>query len=269
RALADAARRVAAGDLAQRVPVTSQDELGEMAVAFNTMAAQLEQQHALRRRAMADVAHELRTPLSVLQIDLESIQDGLTAPTPGAVARLLEEVALLNRLVEDLRMLSLAEAGELQMAAQQVDVRELVQATTQRVHTAAREKGVSLRAQLPEGLSPIVGDRQRLAQVLFNLLSNALRHTPPGGQITVSAQQGGGGDVRVSVQDSGEGIPSAELPHVFERFYRADCARSRYTGGSGLGLSIARSLVEAHGGRIWADSIEGQGSTFTLTLPLT
>jgi signal transduction histidine kinase len=214
------------------------------------------------------VAHELRTPLSVLQIDLESIQDGLTTPTPDAVARLLEEVALLNRLVEDLRMLSLAEAGELQMAAQQVDVRELVQATIERVHTAAREKGVSLRAELPESLSPIVGDRQRLAQVLFNLLSNALRHTPPGGQITVSAQQVGKEDVQVSVQDSGEGIPPAELPHVFERFYRADRARSRDTGGSGLGLSIARSLVEAHGGRLWADSVEGQGSTFTFALPL-
>jgi signal transduction histidine kinase len=267
RALADAARRVAGGDLTQRVPVTSQDELGEMAVAFNTMAAELEQQHALRRRAMADVAHELRTPLSVLQIDLESIEDGLTAPTPDVITRLQEEVALLSRLVEDLRTLSLAEAGELQMDLEEIDVRELIRATTRRVRAAAREKGVTISAELPGQLPPITGDGQRLAQVLFNLLSNALRHTPAGGQITITAQYTGEKDVQVSVRDTGEGIPSAELSHVFERFYRTDRARSRDTGGSGLGLSIARSLVEAHSGRIWAHSVEGQGSTFTFQVP--
>jgi signal transduction histidine kinase len=267
RALADAARRVAGGDLTQRVPVTSQDELGEMAVAFNTMAAELEQQHALRRRAMADVAHELRTPLSVLQIDLESIEDGLTAPTPDVITRLQEEVTLLSRLVEDLRTLSLAEAGELQMDLEEIDARELIRATTRRVRAAAREKGVTISAELPGQLPPITGDGQRLAQVLFNLLSNALRHTPAGGQITITAQHTGEKDVQVSVRDTGEGIPSAELSHVFERFYRTDRARSRDTGGSGLGLSIARSLVEAHSGRIWVHSVEGQGSTFTFQVP--
>ncbi len=267
RALAAAAHRIAAGDLSQRIPVASDDELGEMAAAFNTMAAQLEQQHELRRRAMADIAHELRTPLSVLRIDLESIEDGLTEPSPQVVARLQDEVALLNRLVEDLRMLSLAEAGELHMDIEPLDVGELVQSTLERVNGAAREKGVALSADLAQPLSPVAGDRQRLTQVLLNLLSNALRHTLAGGQILVRARQTGG-EVQVSVLDNGEGIPPAELPHVFERFYRADRARSREAGGTGLGLTIARSLVQAHGGRIWAENAEGQGSVFIFTLPV-
>ncbi len=267
RALADAARCVAGGEFAQ-IPVTSQDELGEMALAFNTMAAELKQQHTLRRRVMADIAHELRTPLSVLQIDLESIEDGLTEPSPEVVTRLQEEVALLNRLVEDLRMLSLAEAGELQLEIQPVDVGHLVQTAVDRVRGAAQEKGVGLASELPEGLPAVAGDAQRLSQVLSNLLSNALRHTPQGGQIAVVAQRVDGKDVRITVQDNGEGIPADELPHVFERFYRTDHARSRDTGGSGLGLAIARSLVEAHGGRIWTESVEGEGSTFAFSLPV-
>jgi two-component system sensor histidine kinase BaeS len=267
RALADAARRVAGGEFAQ-IPVTSQDELGEMALAFNTMAAELKQQHTLRRRVMADIAHELRTPLSVLQIDLESIEDGLAEPTPEVVTRLQEEVALLNRLVADLRMLSLAEAGELQLEVQPVDVGHLVQTAVDRVRGAAQEKGVSLTSELPEGLPAVAGDEQRLSQVLSNLLSNALRHTAPGGQIAIAAEQVDGDDVRIAVQDNGEGIPAEELPHVFERFYRTDHARSRDTGGSGLGLAIARSLVEAHGGQIGVESVEGEGSTFALSLPV-
>jgi signal transduction histidine kinase len=267
RALADAARRVAAGEFAQ-IPVTSQDELGEMALAFNTMAAELKQQHTLRRRVMADIAHELRTPLSVLQIDLESIEDGLAEPTPEVVTRLQEEVTLLNRLVEDLRMLSLAEAGELKLEVQPVDVAHLVQTAVERVRGAAQDKEVSLTSELPEGLPAVAGDAQRLSQVLSNLLSNALRHTPQGGQIAVGARQVDGKDVRITVQDNGEGIPADELPHVFERFYRTDHARSRDTGGSGLGLTIARSLVEAHNGRIWVESVEHKGSTFTFSLPV-
>lgn len=268
RALADAARRVAGGEFAQ-MPVTSRDELGEMAVAFNTMAAELKRQHTLRRRAMADIAHELRTPLTVLQIDLESIEDGLTEPTAEVVARLQGEVALLNRLVEDLRMLSLAEAGELHLEVRPVAVGPLVQSVLERVRGAAQEKGVGLTGEIGERLPPVAGDALRLSQVLFNLLSNAVRHTPPGGQIVVAAHQVDGRQVRISVQDTGEGIPAGDLPHVFERFYRADSARSRDTGGgSGLGLAIARSLVEAHGGRIWAESVEGAGSTFALVLPV-
>ena len=210
----------------------------------------------------------MRTPLSVLQIDLESIEDGLTAPTTEVVEGLQEQVALLNRLVEDLHMLSLAEAGDLQLEIQPIDVGELVQGAIKHVRGATREKGVTLSTELPDQLPPIAGDAQRLTQVLLNLLSNALRHTPRDGRITVAAQQIEGKEVQVTVQDTGDGIPPGELPHVFERFYRADRARSRDTGGSGLGLTITRSLIEAHGGRIWAQSVEGQGSTFTFALPV-
>ncbi len=271
RELAQAARRVADGDLSQRVRVTSEDELGEMAKAFNQMAAELEQQHDLRRRAMTDIAHELRTPLSVLQIDLESIEDGLTDPSPAVIAGLQEEVALLKRLVEDLRMLSLADAGELRLEMEPIDLAPLVQSAVERGQGAAREKGVALSVDVSGSLPPIRGDGQRLIQVLLNLLSNALRHTPPGGNVTISLRPAGR-EVHMAVRDTGEGIPADVLPHVFERFYRADQARSREArsrdgGGSGLGLTIARSLVEAHGGRIWAESEPGAGSTFTVALP--
>jgi len=265
-ALATAARRIADGDMSQRVPVTSNDELGEVAVAFNTMASELEQQHELRRRAVADISHELRTPLSVLQIDLESIEDGLTDPTPEVVAGLKQEVTLLNRLVGDLRTLSLAESGELRLELRPVDVRELVENAVARMRGAAQEKEIALSTDLPDRDLLVAADTQRLTQVLLNLLSNALRYTPLGGSITVAAGQVAD-QVQVSVQDTGEGIPADELSLVFERFYRTDRARGRDTGGSGLGLTIARSLVEAHGGRIWAQSEEGAGSTFTFSIP--
>ncbi len=273
QALVEAAGRVAGGDLSQRVPVTSQDELGEMASAFNTMASKLERQQALRHRAMADVAHELRTPLSVLQIELESIEDGLTDPTPEVVGGLQTSVAHLRHLVEDLRTLSLADAGELQLNVAALEMGALVRDVVNRVQGAARAKDVTLDARLPDAPLMVSGDDQRLAQVLLNLLSNALQHTPSGGQVTVNVRQVESarqveGEVHVAVRDSGLGIPAKDLPHIFDRLYRADRARSRDTGGSGLGLSITRSLVEAHGGRIWAHSVEGEGSVFTFALPL-
>jgi signal transduction histidine kinase len=266
KALVEAAGRVAGGDLSQRIPVTSQDELGEMATAFNAMAAKLERQQELRHRMMADIAHELRTPLSVLQIELESIEDGLTNPTPEVIAGLQTDVAHLHRLVEDLRMLSLADAGELQLEAEPVEMGDLIRGVVGRVQGAVRAQSITLEMQLSDMALSVIGDDQRLAQVLFNLLSNALQHTPPDGQITVTAQQVKD-EVHVTVQDTGEGIPAQDLPHIFDRFYRIDQARSRDTGGSGLGLSITRSLVEAHGGRIWAHSTKGDGSAFTFTLP--
>jgi signal transduction histidine kinase len=266
RALVEAAGQVAGGDLSQRIPVTSQDELGEMAAAFNTMAAELERQQGLRRRAMTDIAHELRTPLSVLQIELEGIEDGLTDPTPEVIAGLQTSVAHLHHLVEDLRVLSLAEAGELQMETEPVEMGSLIRDVVSRVQGAARAQGITLAVQLPDTALSVIGDDQRLAQVLLNLLSNALQHTPLDGRITVDARPVGD-EVHVTVRDTGEGIPAEDLPYIFDRFYRADRARSRSTGGSGLGLSITRSLVEAHGGRIWAHSAEGDGSAFTFTLP--
>jgi len=266
RALAAAAQSIAAGDLAQRVPDAGVAELSEMASAFNTMAVRLEEQQQLRRQAMADVAHELRTPLSVLQIDLESLEDGLVQPTPEVVAGLQAEVAHLNRLVEDLRTLSLADAGELRIELQPLDLGELAREATARVQGAARERGVALTVTPAAVPLPVRGDPQRLAQVLLNLLSNALQHTPDGGSIAVTAARQDT-EARIVVTDTGEGIPAEDLPYVFERFYRVDPARARENGGSGLGLAISRSIVAAHGGRLWAESVKGEGSAFTLALP--
>jgi signal transduction histidine kinase len=266
RALAAAAHRVADGDLSQRIPVTSDDELGEMAAAFNTMAAELERQHELRHRAMADVAHELRTPLSVLQVQLESIEDNLIEPSPEVIAGLRNDLVHLSRLVEDLRVLTLADAGELHVEAEPVEMGGLVCDVVERMQAAAQTKGVVLDTSLPNVDLMVVGDAQRLTQVLLNLLSNALQHTPSDGQVIVSARRVEG-KVCVTIQDTGEGIAPDDLPHVFERFYRADRARSRDTGGSGLGLSIAKSLVEAQGGTITVESQVGQGSVFTVSLP--
>jgi signal transduction histidine kinase len=271
RALATAAHRVADGDLSQRISVTSDDELGEMAAAFNAMAAELERQHELRHRAMADVAHELRTPLSVLQVQLESIEDNLTEPTPEVIAGLQDDLAHLSRLVEDLRTLTLADAGELRVETEPVEMRGLVRDVVERVQVTARAGEVDLTTRLPdddlhEAPLHVIGDGQRLTQVLLNLLSNALQHTPPGGRVIVAAQQVEN-EIHLTVQDTGEGISPDDLPHVFERFYRADRARSRDAGGSGLGLSIAKSLVEAQGGTITVDSQVGQGSVFTVILP--
>jgi signal transduction histidine kinase len=271
RALAAAAHRVAGGDLSQRIPVTSDDELGEMAAAFNAMAAELERQHELRHRAMADIAHELRTPLSVLQVQLESIEDDLTDPTPEVIAGLQGDLAYLSHLVEDLRVLTLADAGELHVETEPVEMGGLVRDVVERMQTAAQAQGIVLDTCLPDaGLDEaslhVIGDAQRLTQVLLNLLSNALQHTSPGGRVIVGVRQTEG-EVHVTVQDTGEGISPDDLPHVFERFYRADRARSRDTGGSGLGLSIAKSLVEAQGGTITVESQVGQGSVFTVSLP--
>ena len=267
RALATAAHRIAAGDLSQRISVTGGDELAEMAAAFNAMATKLEEQHELRHRAMADIAHELRTPLSVLQIDLESLEDGLLQATPETITGLQTEVTHLKRLVADLRLLSSVEAGELHINKEALDLNAWARAVTERIQYVAQEQNIAVYVQTSDAPLPIHGDPQRLSQVLLNLLTNALQHTPAGGMLTLTTRQQDQ-EVYVSVQDSGEGIPQADLAHIFERFYRADRSRTRHTGGSGLGLSIARSLVEAHGGRIWATSEENNGSTFTFVLPL-
>ncbi|MCJ7622481.1 MAG: ATP-binding protein [Anaerolineaceae bacterium] len=266
KALSEASLRLANGDYSQRIPVTSEDELGEMSKSFNKMAMELEHQENLRRRAMADIAHELRTPLSVLQIDLESIEDGLVEPTDEAIQRLQKEVELMSKLVDDLRLLSSAEAGELRLDFHTLDLAGLVQAVVKRFEATAREQRVDMIFNEPGEELWISGDEQRLVQVLLNLLTNAVNHTPPEGQLVVKAEEAEE-LVRVSIADTGVGISQEDLPHVFERLYRADKARSREKGGSGLGLSIAKSIIDAHGGSIRAESEEGQGSIFTFELP--
>ena len=267
RALSEASHKLAQGDYSQRIPVTTDDELGEMTQSFNQMAAELERQETLRRRSLADVAHELRTPLTVLQVDLESIEDGIIEPDAEAIQRLQLEVGTLRKLVEDLRILSLADAGELKLDLQPVDLGGLLKINAKRMQRQAAEKGIEVVTEIPEGELTVVGDEQRLSQVLMNLFSNALQFTPAGGVIRAKAGRAGS-QVRVAIADTGEGISAADIPHVFERLYRSDQARARQNGGSGLGLSIARSLVEAQGGKIWVESTPGQGSTFICEFPL-
>ncbi len=265
--LEEAARRLAHGDLSQRVPVPARDELGRLAETFNEMAARLRRSEELRRRMIQDIAHELRTPLTVIQGNLQAILDGVFEPTPETIASIHEESLLLSRLIHDLRELSLAEAGELPLHKQLVDLREVVRQAAAAFEPRLEAKGVRLELEVGEEPLPVEVDPERLRQVLFNLLSNAERYTPEGGRIAVRAEQRDG-EARVSVSDTGPGIPPEELPYVFERFWRGDKARARRSGGTGLGLAIAKQLVEAHGGRIGAESEPGRGATFRFTLPL-
>jgi two-component system sensor histidine kinase BaeS len=252
------------------------------------MAEALERADAQRRNLMADVAHELRTPLHIIQGNLEGVLDGVYAPDEAHIDTTLEETRALARLVEDLRTLSLAEAGQLPLVWERVDVAELLADARTSFSGQAEAAGVALRVEAARGPSngaqgesgglTVRADGGRLDQVLANLLANALRHTQAGGAITLRAERASPEGVRIVVQDTGEGIPPEELPHIFDRFWRGEGARPGGTGagarlggrgtGSGLGLAIAKQLVQAHGGRIRAASEPGQGTTFTVELPL-
>jgi signal transduction histidine kinase len=267
RALTQTARRLGKGDFSQRIEYRDKGELGELAQAFNSMATDLERNEALRRNMVADVAHELRSPLSNIRGYLEAVSDGVVAPDAATIRSLNEEANLLSRLVDDLQDLSLAEAGELKLIRQAEDIGKLVNRGVAMIQGQAITKDVSVTVDLSDQLPLCNVDSHRISQVLHNLLNNALSHTPKGGAITVRARQRDN-QVEVSVADTGEGIPSEDLPYIFERFYRVDKSRSRATGGSGLGLTIARHLVEAHGGRIEVQSELGKGSCFTFTLPV-
>ena len=265
--LTAAARQMEKGDLATRVNVTSSDEIGQLAHAFNAMADGLAKQEQLRRNMVSDVAHELRTPLTNLRGYLEAAKDGLVQPDEALVDNLREEAMLLSRLVNDLQELALAEAGQLRLECQPVNVGDVVQATVEVVGPRAEECGISLVVHAPDDLPLAQADPHRVRQVLRNLLNNALDFTPQGGQVTVTAQPDGKW-MNVQVRDTGPGIAAEHVPYVFERFYRADPSRARATGGAGLGLAIVKQLVEAHGGRVWVESTLGAGSTFGFTLPL-
>jgi signal transduction histidine kinase len=267
KALTSAAERVGRGDFSQRVETKDKGELGELANTFNSMANDLERAEKLRQNMVADVAHELRTPLSNVQGYLEALRDGVIKPDAETIRSLSEEAALLSRLVDDLQELSLAEAGELKLDCQAEDIAELINQTVAAVQVQATTKGASVFIDLPDKLPTVNIDSHRISQVLRNLLENAVAHTAKGGSITVVAKQQGNW-VEVSVTDTGEGIPAEDLPNIFERFYRVDKSRARATGGSGLGLTIAKRLVEAHGGKIEAQSELGKGSRFTFTLPV-
>jgi len=267
KALTLAVRRMGQGDLSQRVQSKEKGELGELAQAFNTMAENLDRGERLRRNMIADIAHELRTPLSNLKGYLEAIRDGVVKPAPDAIRSLDEEANLLSRLVNDLQELSLAEAGELKLDYHPEDIIKLLKQTVAVRQTQAAEKGVLISADLPKKLPLVNIDAHRISQVLLNLIDNAITHTPKDGTITITARKLDNW-LEIAVEDTGEGIPAKDLPNIFERFYRVDKSRARATGGAGLGLAIAKSLVEAHGGKIEVKSQKDEGSRFSFTIPL-
>lgn len=264
-ALTLAARRMERGDLSQRVRVRGRDEIGELAHAFNAMADSLNASEQLRRQMVTDIAHELRTPLTNIRGYLEAVRDGVVSPKPEVIDSLYEESLLLNRLVEDLQELALAESGQLRLRRQACAIGEIAERTLAALppQTAG---GPAMRLELPADLPLVDADPERVGQVLRNLVTNAQHHTLPDGSITVSAQARAE-VVEIAVSDTGSGIAPEHLPYVFERFYRADPARARTTGGAGLGLAIVRQLVLAHGGQVAVSSRPGAGATFTFTLP--
>jgi signal transduction histidine kinase len=267
RDMAEASSRMARGDYRQRVESRSRDEVGRLAVAFNRMAGEMEGVERLRRELVANVSHELKTPIAALQAQLENLLDGVEEPRPELLAVMLQQTERLSRLVEQLLDLSRLESGDIPMRIEPVALAPLVDRVVGEVRVARPDREIRVHNEVPEDFPPVAADRERIHQVLMNLLDNAFRFTPPGGVVTVSAV--GRGEVsEVSVADTGPGIPSEHLPYVFERFYRVDPSRSREDGGTGIGLAIARSVIEAHGGRIWAESRVGRGSRFTFALPV-
>jgi len=266
RELTAATRAVSKGDLTQKVPIRSKDELGELAASFNQMSADLAQSRDLRRQMTADIAHELRTPLTVILGHTEALSEGQLPPDPETFEIIFDETKRLNRLVEDLHTLSLSDAGELHLNLQKTSPDELLERGISARKSEAKAKDITLHTESSPGLPDVNVDPDRMAQVLVNLLDNALRYTPSGGTISLSASQIPAG-VQIMVKDSGPGIPPEDLSHVFERFYRADKSRQREQGGTGLGLAITRSLVESQGGRIRVESQPGEGAAFIIELP--
>ncbi len=261
--LTRATRRFAAGDRNVRARVEGSDELAELARSFNELAERLQQQEAQDRRRVADIAHELRTPLAILKGELEALADGMLEANPEQLERLVEEIDHLTMLVEDLRLLSLAESGGLQLQKEKVDLGELVRRTAETFAAAAESRGLDLALEA-EPVTMMV-DRGRIRQVIVNLLDNAIRHASSLVEIDCRRQ---GDEVCLTVSDDGPGMAAEDLPHVFDRFYRADPARNRSSGGSGLGLAIVQAIVQAHGGRVTAGNNPQGGAVFSACLPL-
>ena len=267
RELTAATKVLAKGELGYQVKVRSRDELGELAASFNQMSSELEHSNLLRRKVTADIAHDLRTPLSVIMGYTEALNDGKLDATQEMYAVLHAEALHLSHLVDDLKTLSLADAGELTLNYQHISPDILLNRTASAHRVQAEREKIDIRVEIAPDLPEIAVDVERMVQVLGNLMSNALRYTPAGGQICLSAVRTGQ-RIELVVADSGEGIHTEDLPYIFERSYRGDQARRRPEGESGLGLSIAKSLVEAQGGMIAVDSEVGIGTTFTIHLPI-
>ena len=271
------ARRIAGGHYAERVRVPGgaarpEDEIGQLAVTFNEMADSLEETERRRVDLLGDVSHELRTPINTLQGYLEGLLDGVIQPTPELWAKMHSEAGRMQRLADDLHSLSRAEARQLSLKIEAIDPALIAQAAVDTLQQHYTEKGLEFRKEIAPRLPPVLADRDRGVQVLTNLLSNALRYTPALGIVTLtvtSISGEHGGEVMFRVADTGIGISPEHLPHLFERFYRVDKSRTRAAGGSGIGLTIVQVLVQAMGGRVWAESPDlGKGSTFSFTLPI-
>lgn len=270
RYVLDATSRIASGRYGERVPVRDADELGELSQSFNAMARALEEAERRRLEVISDVSHELRTPLSTLRGYVEGLAEGVVEPSEETWTLLYAEFERLGRLVDDLRRLSRAEAGQLDLSMAPMSPAEAVRLAIGGMLPLFDEKGVELKSAVSEDLPSVLADVDRVVQVLSNLLSNALRHTPDGGRVVVEAEASGD-EIAFEVTDTGTGISPEHLERVFERFYRVEKSRSRGEagGGSGMGLAISRALVEAMGGRIWVESPGlGEGATFVFTLPV-
>jgi signal transduction histidine kinase len=267
RELTTATREISKGRLGVTVPVRSADELGQLAQSFNQMNAELERSLKLRRQMTADIAHELRTPLSLILGHAEAVHDGVLPPSEKSFEIIREEALRLERLIDDLRVLSLADAGELSLEFQPTDVGAWLGEISARYEPLAADKDIRLEIEVGPGLPEVEMDNARMTQVLTNVLDNALRYTPVRGKVTLSAGLSAD-QLLLAIQDSGPGVSQEDLERIFDRFYRTDPSRQRADGGSGLGLAIAKSLVEKHSGRISARSNAGEGLRIEIRLPL-
>ncbi|NOH02871.1 MAG: HAMP domain-containing protein [Chloroflexi bacterium] len=264
----NASRRIAEGHYDERVPLHGADELSQLAASFNQMASQLEQVEAMRRRLIGDVAHELRTPLTAIKGSAEGLMDGVLPAARETYQQIHIEAERLNRLINDLQELSRVESKAIELDIRPVDVSRLIQTVTKRMQFQFDEKRITLTRSLPRDPILVLADEDRTLQVLTNLLGNALQYTPEGGNVTMTVEREKH-TAKFTIRDTGVGIPAEHLAHIFDRFYRVDKSRSRAHGGSGVGLTIAKHLVEAQGGKIRAESAgENKGSAFVFTLPL-
>ncbi len=267
QALTHAAQSITQGQLEQEVKVSANDEIGQLAVAFNRMSQEVARVNQLRRQMTADIAHDLRTPLTVISGYVESIRDGDLKPTPERFALIYSEIERLQNLVGDLRMLSMADAGELSLNPQSLSPKNLLERAAALFRHQAEGQNVAIQVKAGDDLPNFRVDEARMIQVLGNLISNALRYTLSGGTIILAAQSFGD-ELEIRVEDTGVGIPEDELPHIFNRFHRGDKSRHTETGETGLGLAIVKALVEAHGGSVMAESKPGEGTTIRLVFPI-